>query len=183
MQIRQVWLALASDFRIVWGVSAFRRDASRRLIALGCLWVSGCSQAPTIVLDTPTGATPIYTPSPDMPGGLAAPPPGLEPTLVVPSQSANRSGSYTGTASPLDTGGGLCIDTQKVSGFHVRGNSVRFGGFRGTIAADDGLQMVYGSQWIVGQFEGAAFHGHLDAPDHFGAPGCTYMLSLERSGP
>jgi hypothetical protein len=157
-------------------------------LAITCQSMAGCSgsgefRAPAVVLDTPAGPTPIYTPSPTMPGGLAAPPPGLEPASGTIVQSADRSGTYTGTAVPLETGGGLCITTEPVSGFHVRGNAVRFGGFRGTISADNGLQMVYGNQWIIGQFEGSTFHGQFDVPGRFGAPQCTFMLSLERTGP
>jgi hypothetical protein len=90
---------------------------------------------------------------------------------------------YAGTAVPLDTGGGACLYDQQVGNFRVRGNSVRYGGFRGTIAADGGLQMVSAQDWIIGQFEGPAFHGQLDLYGRFGAPGCTYMLSLQRVGP
>jgi hypothetical protein len=95
----------------------------------------------------------------------------------------DRSGSYAGTAVPLDTGGGLCLQTQKVGSFFVRGHSVRYGRFRGTIDANSGVQMVNGRQWLIGQFEGATFHGQLDLPGGFNGPGCTYMLNLERVGP
>jgi hypothetical protein len=147
-----------------------------------CLLLFGCSGAPTVLLDTPTGVVPLNSPAPVMPSGLAAPPPGLEPSLPIPNQSVNRDGGYTGTATVLNTAGGLCTDTLKVSGFTVRGTSARFGGFRGTIAADGGLQMVYGQDWIVGQFEGATFHGQLSTMGRFGSPGCTYLLNLERAG-
>jgi hypothetical protein len=148
-----------------------------------CMIVFGCSGPPTVLLDTPTGVVPLNAPAPVMPGGLAAPPPGLEPSSPLPAEGVGRDGSYTGTATVLDTGGGLCRETLKVSGFVVRGTSARFGGFRGTIAADNGLQMVYGRDWIVGQFEGATFHGQLEILGRFGSPGCTYMLNLERSAP
>lgn len=94
----------------------------------------------------------------------------------------DRSGNYAGTAVPLDTGGGICLQTQKVGNFIVRGNSVRYGRFRGRIDANDGLQMVNGNQWIIGQFEGATFHGQLDLRGGFNFSGCTYMLSLQRMG-
>jgi hypothetical protein len=146
--------------------------------------MAACSGGPDVLLDTLTGVTPIYTPTPQaaMPGGMIAPPPGMEPTPPPAAQMGSRNGSYTGTAFPLETGGGLCISTLTVSNFHVQGNAVRFGGFRGRIDADDGLQMVYGSRWIIGQFEGSTFHGQLDVPGSFGAPGCTYMLNLQRGG-
>jgi hypothetical protein len=148
-----------------------------------CMTVFGCSGPPTILLATPTGVEPLYTPAPSMPPGLAAPPPGLEPSSPLPAQGVSRNGGYTGTATVLVTGGGLCRETLTVSGFVVRGTRARFGGFRGTIAADGGLQMVYGRDWIVGQFEGATFHGQLDTLGRFGSPGCTYMLNLERTAP
>ena len=152
-----------------------------------CLLVLSCSnsaslQIPDVVLDTPMGVTPLYTPAPTARYGLALPPPGLQSGLPISPQITDRSGSYAGTAQPLSTDLGACINTLKVSGFLVRGNSVRFGGFHGTIAADSGLQMAYGQQWVIGQFEGASFHGQLNFPGRFG-PGCTYMLTLERVGP
>jgi hypothetical protein len=94
----------------------------------------------------------------------------------------DRSGKYAGTAVPLDTGGGICLQTQQVGNFFVRGNSVRYGRFRGTIDANNGLQMVNGNQWIIGQFEGATFHGQLSLTGGFNFSGCTYMFSLQRVG-
>lgn len=147
----------------------------------------GCSgngvQVPTVILDTPTGATPIYTPSAAMPGGQVSAPPGLQPGVPAQTSNVERSGSYTGTAEPLVTGGGICIETRKVAGFHVSGRSVRFGGYRGTIDAENSVQMVYGQSWVIGHFEGGTFHGQFDLPGRFGSPGCTYLLSLERTGP
>ena len=148
-----------------------------------CLLIAGCAgEGPTVLLDTPTGVTPIYTPSPAMPSGLVAPPPGLANSLPPPTQSANRNGTYAGTAVPLDTGGGICLSNRQVGNFRVRGSTVRYGGFRGNIQPDGGLQMVYGQDWIIGQFEGATFHGQLDLNGRFDEPGCTYMLSLQRIG-
>lgn len=153
------------------------------LLAPLCLMLFACSQPPTVVLDTPTGAMPLNSTGPVMPGGLVTPPLGMEPAMPPPSLPVSREGRYAGTADVLSTGGGLCTDVLKVTGFSVQGNSARFGGYRGTIAADGGVQMVYGQSWLVGQFEGATFRGHLDLPGRFGAPGCTYMLNLERTGP
>jgi hypothetical protein len=146
-----------------------------------CLMLFACS-TPTVVLDTPTGVVPLNAPTPAMPGGLAAPPPGLEPTSP-PMQAVSRDGSYTGTATVLVTGGGLCTEALKVSGFEVRGQRASFGGFRGTIAGDGGLQMAYGQDWIIGQFEGATFRGQLNTLGRFDAPGCNYLLNLQRTGP
>jgi hypothetical protein len=158
-----------------------RSDLKACLVAT-CLLLFGCSGPPTVLLDTPTGVVPLSSPAPVTSGGLAAPPPGLEPASPPPAQGVSRDGGYTGTATVLDTAGGLCTDTLKVSGFAVRGNSARFGGFRGTIGPDGGLQMVYGQDWIIGQFEGATFHGQLSTMGRFDSPGCTYMLNLERIG-
>jgi hypothetical protein len=171
------------------------RDRANNICICALLLLAGCSansgvQIPTVELDTPTGVTTLYSPAPEIPGGApAVPPPGL--MIPPPDQSSTasaskparpRSGTYAGIAEPLDTGGGLCISNRKVAGFHVHGSAVQYGRFHGTIAADNGLQMVLGQTWIFGQFEGPIFRGQLDIPGNFGAPGCTYMLTLERVG-
>jgi hypothetical protein len=159
-------------------------QANAAVAGMLCALLASCSgTAPTVLLDTPTGVTPIYQPSPAMPGALVGPPPGLNNQSPPSVRAGDLSGTYAGTAVPLDTGGGLCIQNQRVGGFRVRGNSVRYGGFRGTIAPGGSVQMVYGRDWIFGQFEGATFRGQLDLRGRFGAPGCTYQLSLERVGP
>ena len=148
-----------------------------------CLTLAGCAGGPSVAVDTPAGVTPIYTPPPAMPGGGIGPPPGMQASLPVPGRALDRSGNYAGTAVPLDTGGGICLQSQQVANFIVRGNSVRYGRFRGRIDANEGLQMVNGNQWIVGQFEGATFHGQLDLPGGgFNFSGCTYGLTLQRVG-
>jgi len=143
---------------------------------------------PSVTLNTAHGQMPIYTPTAQAPGGLAAPPQIEQPAVPPASPVADRSGSYAGTAVPLDTGGGMCIKTRKVSGFTVHGKSVRFGSFRGTLDANGGVQMFAGQHWIVGQFEGADFAGQLDMTQTgsirggFGARGCSYLLNLQRVG-
>lgn len=144
------------------------------------LFLASCTAGPTVLVDTPSGVIPINTPAAAIPGGLVAPPPGLDNLPSPTGQPADRSGIYAGSAVPLDTGGGLCIDNQQVGNFRVHGNAVRYGGFRGRIEADGGLQMVSGQNWIIGQFEGTTFHGQLDLNTHFGSQTCTYMLSLAR---
>jgi hypothetical protein len=42
--------------------------------------------------------------------------------------------------------------------------------------------MVYGQDWVIGQFEGTTFHGQFDINGSFGAPDCTYLLNLRRAG-
>jgi hypothetical protein len=151
---------------------------------VGCLIAAGCTGTPpSVVMATPTGLVPITTPQPAMPGGAVGPPPGLEPAAAAPALPGDRSGNYGGTAEPVITGGGLCLGTQRVSNFLVRGNRVHFGGFRGTIAQDGMLQMVFGSQWIIGQFNGATFQGQFYIPGRFGQVGCQFAMNLERVGP
>ena len=152
-------------------------------LAAVCLALSGCSGPPTVVLATPNGPQTLYAPpSSNMPGGLVAPPPGLgTPSPQAPAAiGGSRNGTYTGTASVLSTYGNQCQETVPVVGFRVRGNSVRFGRFRGTIDPGNGLQMTYNQQWIVGQFEGATFHGQVTFWGASG-PGCTYLLNLQRT--
>ena len=115
-----------------------------------------------------------------MPAGRIPPPPSPDISSAARLSPIHRDGNYAGTAVPLDAGGGICISNHRVGNFRVRGNAVRYGGFRGRIAPDGGLQMAYGRDWIVGQFEGATFHGQLDLNGRFGVPGCTYMLTLDR---
>jgi hypothetical protein len=173
---------------VTYAVRRQRRFVPVILTMLGAagLGLPGCSgQPPLVMLDTPTGPVTLNAPEPTMAGGMAGPPPGLEPAaaMSVPGSAVGRDGSYAGTADVLMTDGGLCIVNQPVRNFRVRGDSVRYGGFRGRIAPDGGLQMAYGEDWIVGQFDGATFHGQLDQQGRFESPGCTYMLNLQRVGP
>lgn len=146
--------------------------------------LASCSgNGPSVVVDTPGGATPIYAPGTALPpADPLATPPGLTGNLLPPTQPVSRDGTYAGTAVPLDTFGGACTSTMRVEGFHVTGNSVRFGQYRGTIDGNNGLQMVYRGTWIVGQFEGDNFQGQVDSMGRF-APGCTFSMTLQRVGP
>jgi hypothetical protein len=153
---------------------------------LTVLWLglAGCSGPPTVQLATPNGPEILYSPQPAMPqggpGGAIPPPANLMPGAPPPAQPVSRNGTYTGAATLMSNYGNMCQDTVPIVGFHVSGNRVRFGRFRGTIDGDDGLQMVYNQQWILGQFEGATFHGHVTFWGRQG-PGCTYLLNLERT--
>ena len=167
-------------------------SAAWSALAVLCPLLLGCSgnngwQPPTVLLDTPSGPTPIYsptaTPTPTMPGGLVGPPPGLETqqrrfprhqaaAVAATRVSRNRCKRVAGYASNP----GLCRD------FGFAAIPCAMAVFRGTIDANNGLQMVYGRDWIIGQFDGATFHGQLDLNGRFGAPGCTYKLSFQRTG-
>src|SRR5580658_3582008 len=146
-------------------VTVSRRVAVRAFLVPACLALFACTQAPNVILSTPTGSVPLYTPAqqPAGPGSNLAIPPGLETASPPPpAQAGNRNGTYSGRAEVLTTAGGVCDNGMKVDNFKVYGNSVRFGQFRGTIAPDGGLQMVFGGTWIIGQFEGATFRGQAD---------------------
>src|SRR5271165_798911 len=165
------------------------RAGARACMLPACLALVGCTvqtglPAPNVMINTPgAGTVPLSAPEPVMPGGSPPPPPGLGSTLPAPTQPASRDGTYTGSMEPLSSAGGLCTSVIKVTGFRVRGNSVRFGDYRGTIAADGGLQMVYRNVWIIGQFEGATFHGEVDGSGTFPNPTCSFIMTLERTGP
>jgi hypothetical protein len=169
------------------GHRAARANVQSGLVSLrvgaACIVLAGCSGGPSVTLNTAAGQTPIHTPSGGQSGGLASPPQIGQPV----SGPTDRSGTYAGTATPLNTAGGLCISSRKISGFRVRGTSVRFGAYRGTIDANGGVQLVAGHEWIIGQFEGPVFYGQLDMTGQGGrgyvSGGCSYMLSLERIGP
>jgi hypothetical protein len=160
----------------------FALSAGIGLLAAACTTVIPSSGPPTVIRSTPFGSQVVSGGQPVVqPGGtLAAPPAGLEPNRP-PAAAVDRSGIYGGTAVPLNTGGGLCITNQTISGFKVNGNSVRWGRFRGTIAADNGLQMVNGDTWVFGQFVGNRFDGQISTISRLRGPGCSFMMSLERT--
>lgn len=172
-----------------------RTDVPRALRAVimacivpGCLTLLGCTvqtglPGPNVTFDTPMGPVPLNSPAPGPSAGGLAVPPGLDQTMPVPAPVVSRNGTYSGRAEVLSTAGGMCLNGMNVSNFKVHGNSVRFGQFRGTIAPDDGLQMVSRGTWIIGQFEGATFRGQVDARGNWDAPGCTFILTLDRVGP
>ena len=146
---------------------------SAALALLGCTVQSGLP-GPNVILGTPMGPVPLNQPAPAAGTAEAA----------SPGQAVNRDGTYAGTAVVLDPDGGLCLKPISIAGFVVQGRSARFGGFHGTIDVSDGLQMVYGRRWIVGQFDGPLFRGILwSAPDFIRGPGCSYIVNLRRSGP
>jgi hypothetical protein len=167
-------------------VQSKRSDDVTRVVfgaGVAVLWLglAGCSGPPTVQLATPNGPQVLFAPQPAMPQEGAIPPPAnLMPSAPPPGQPVNRNGTFTGTANLMSSYGNMCQETVPVVGFRVSGNRVRFGRFHGTIDSNDGLQMVSNQQWIVGQFEGATFHGQVTFWTREG-PGCTYVLSLQRT--
>ncbi len=160
------------------------RSGLRSGLWAACLSLAACSgQGPSVVLATPNGLVSPFSPAPVMPGGQAPPPPGMQAAPPIPAPAANLDGTYGGTASVLMGGGGQCLGNHQVRNFVVRGNQARWSGFRGRIDPDGETQMHFGQTWIVGQFEGATFHGQLSVGGWGRGPGCTYLLTLERVGP
>ena len=161
----------------------FVLSAGIGLLAAACTTVIPSSGPPTVIRSTPLGSQVVSGNQPVVqPGGtLAAPPAGLEPNRPPAAAGADRSGIYAGTAVPLNTAGGLCIANKTIRDFKVNGNSVRWGRFRGTIAADNGLQMVNGNTWVFGQFVDGRFDGQISTFTRASGPGCSFMMSLERT--
>jgi hypothetical protein len=153
------------------------------IVSVLCLTLAGCSGTPqNVVLDTPSGPVALNAPPPPS-GGLAAPPPNLMPAQPpVAAGSINLNGTYSGSMNVLVTNGNQCQSSTPVRDFTVADHRVRFGGFRGTIQANGGLQMTYGGIWIIGQFNGPSFHGQVNFPGRFDSPGCTYLMDLQRTG-
>ena len=149
-------------------------------VAVVGLMLSGCSGPPNVYALTPNGPVSLYTPSPTMPGGQVGPPPGLGSPPVPTPQPGDINGTYTGAATLFATAGNLCRETLKIVGFRVYNGRVRFGRYRGRIDSDGGLQMVSDNQWIIGQFEGATFHGQVTFQNNF-TYGCTYLINLQRT--
>jgi hypothetical protein len=149
------------------------------LFLLGCSGNSGF-QPPTVAVGTPPGVTQLSSDVPEIPGAppAMAPLPTLAMGSAPPAPSVSiRSGTYTGIAWPMGSGGGPCADSPGISGFHVRGHTVQYGPLRGTIDTQKGVQMTNGQTWIYGQFEGEAFAGQMDVLGPGGGAGCTYLMN------
>jgi hypothetical protein len=137
---------------------------------------------PTVIYSTPTGSQVVTGGQPNA-VGMAGPPPGMEAGPPGPvAMGGDRSGTYSGVLAPLDTAGGQCINNVPVQGFRVHGNAVRWGYFRGRIQGGDGLQMVNGATWVTGQFEGNTFHGTVSTWGGRGPPGCSFIITLAKTG-
>lgn len=117
------------------------------------------------------------TQSPPAGSALAANPDDSRP---VPAQGS-WDGVYSGSAFPVNTGGGICIRKERISDFRVEGDSVRWRAFRGRIR-NNNLRMVHGNTWIIGQFTGDRFNGQVIMSGRFGAPQCTFAMTLDRTG-
>lgn len=141
---------------------------------LGCLLLLGCAPQ--------EASKPFYTPSGVIPMTQAQPAPGGTAQIVGGPPLGPRDGNYRGTSSVMFSGG-RCMGTQQISGFRVHGDRVDFHGFRGKIDASGGVQMHYGFDWLVGQFEEGTFVGQLEIGKWSGKPSCVYLLQLQRTMP
>lgn len=176
-----------------------RRAAARAAALLAAAALTAC----TAVIQTPPGGSPVLvmsnlnTPLGPVAAGpgaggpafaeppMSAPPanlglsvpPGLGTTLPTP-RPVSLDGAYRGTAEMFsDAYGDGCQVYAPVYGFEVTGRSVRYHQFRGTIDADGGLRMQFGTAWVIGQFEPGRFNGQLTSLR------CSYLLTLHRTGP
>lgn len=151
--------------------AAFGGSALCAAIIGASLWLAGCSNQPQAG---------VALPPPSL-GQQAMPPPA--PQLPQPVAASRLDGTYQGTADVLITGGGQCMQNQRVTAFHVRGNLATYQGFRGKIDPDGSVQMHFGNDWIIGRFDGNGFYGQLTADKWRRPPGCSWVLRLTRVGP
>jgi len=106
-----------------------------------------------------------------------------QPAMPAGAPAATLDGTYRGTASVLMTGAGQCTQSHRVSDFRVRGNQAVYSSFRGKIEPDGSVQMHFGHDWIIGQFDGSGFSGQLEVDNWSRGPGCVWLLRLTRVGP
>ncbi|HET6185136.1 MAG TPA: hypothetical protein VFA03_16285 [Acetobacteraceae bacterium] len=133
----------------------------------GCTAIYQGTAPPVVAVSNPFGAPLVL----NRPPGPPPPPP-----------AADLNGAYSGTAFVLDTGGGVCVQNRPVRDFLVHDHRVRWLGFRGRIAPDGELQMVYGTTWVYGQFVGDRFQGQISFMGGRNFEGnCTYIMELRRS--
>ena len=159
------------SLRRIRSASIARRVTIMSLVGGSLLLVSGCAQW--------TPSTPFFTPRGVIP--MTAAPPAPAPGLQL--QVGRFDGTYSGTASVL-AGAGRCIGTQRVLGFYVRGDVARWQGFRGVIDPNGGVQMNFGIQWILGQFQENTFLGQLElGGSSRNDSSCVFGFALKRVGP
>ena len=129
-----------------------------------CVLLAGCASIP-MSADAAFGGNPT-------PGAIAS-----------GGATDTRDGVYVGTADVLVNGGYRCRTPMSISNFRVDGDTVRFGGFRGTIAADGSVpQTVFRGMWFTGRFDGPNFVGHVNAFDDSTTllNACTFAISVTR---
>lgn len=180
LDTRRHWpIALGRSARAGFGprlVSVVLSSAAMTLF--GCSPPPG-SWFPEVILDTQMGTIPPYPQALVAQGPQAARSTGQ--AAESPGGAVSLDGRYVGNAVPLTTNGGMCVRPLAVN-FVVRGGSVQFDRFHGTIGPGDSLQMAYDGDWIIGQFQGPTFRGHWSVPGPYRELGCTYFISLAWHG-
>ncbi len=131
--------------------------------------LAGCTEVYRYSADTPVhlAATYVTLPGSGMVRVLPAPP---------PSSPYGHDGVYAGHAQALFSAGAQCSGYRTATDFRVEGRRVRFGPFNGTIGPEGGLQMIYGQNRIVGQFDDGRFSGVIT----YQVPPCSYAILLKR---
>jgi hypothetical protein len=155
------------------------------LIALG-----GCTYQGPVTGGGTTTVTLLPGRVPPMPNGQQLPG-GAIGNSSVP---AFEQGTYRGTAQALTNFGANCPNTFEIDNFVVNGRNVTFSTFLTTISAtgrstrlanvrfdgdvepDGGLRLQWRNFFLIGQFQGPHFTGHLWQPQ----PGCTYLVNVSR---
>jgi len=141
-------------------------------LAAVALLAAGCRATPTV--EAP-GVVRLSIDD-SLVNNAAPPPPGLAGNAeAISPPPAPRSGPYAGFGYNIVDPGGRCAGKIRIYNFHVNGNQVTFGAYRGTIQPDGHLRMQGGDTYIYGQFVGAHFEGRFWEP----GPACTYTMSLE----
>jgi hypothetical protein len=93
-----------------------------------------------------------------------------------PTGPYGHEGLYAGEMQVLNSAGARCAQFHRTEGFRVSGRSVAYGAFRGRITDNGSLQMIYGQNWVVGQFGPGLFRGTIT----YQVPPCRYAMLLRR---
>ena len=88
-------------------------------------------------------------------------------------------GHYVGTVLSLNRGAAFCPQRLNVREFRVAGGELRWGVFRGRVAADRSVQVTYRGEWLTGRFDGNDFRGEVDQFSRRRSESCRYVLDLK----
>jgi hypothetical protein len=152
--------------------SLSKRSSAAAAVGLAVALTTGCTQ---VYLQQPGGGYARVATYANLPG---VGPQQIGPPLP-PSSPLGHSGRYNGKMQALVSAGARCTEFRPVEGFRVDGRSVAYGPFRGRIANDGSLQMIYGQNWVVGQFGPGIFRGTIT----YQVPPCQYAMLLQRTAP
>jgi hypothetical protein len=155
------------------------------LVALGgCTYQGPASGGGTTTVTLLPGRVPPMPNGQQLPGGFIG-------NSGVPTFA---QGTYRGSAQALTNFGANCPNNFAIDNFVVAGNRVTFSTFLTSVSAtgrstplvnvrfdgdvqpDGGLRLQWRNFFLIGQFEGPRFTGHLWQPQ----PGCTYVVNVAR---